>query len=138
MKLLGFDDDDRVFVAIPAVVLGLMTVLVLGVALGRVTAGSGSAAVDPAVPRASRDAAAAQGGCQVAVEQARAALDAARAVDAALTTHTEVFIDLRAQRLTTEQALARSAPALTDGARQSVQLDVATQRFLQLAHDCQR
>ena len=131
MHLLGFDDDDRAFVSAPAAVLGLVTVLVLGVALGHAVAESrsSSAARSPTSGDGARD-------CRAALAQARTALDSARQMDDDLTVHTQVIIDLRADRLTTKQALARSEPVLVEAARRSTQLDVATQRFLQLADGC--
>ncbi|MCW2614746.1 MAG: hypothetical protein JWN08_1740 [Frankiales bacterium] len=134
MQVLGFDDDDRAFLALPAAALALATALVLGLGLGFVLDRSSAAAV-PADSPAAAESTEPQG-CVAAVDRAVEALAVAREVDVALSAHTDVLNDLRARRVTPEQALQLSAPLLTEGAERSVELDVLTQRFEQVASGC--
>lgn len=125
MRLLGYDDDDSPYLALPAVVLAACAVLlVVGAALflgiDRSSGGPPGAASGSSQPGA---------GCAAALEAARQALADADRLDAALVEQAELMNGLRAGRITQVQILERGASSLAAASRASVALDVSRSRY---------
>lgn len=124
MDLLGTGPSGRIFIALPAVALGVGLALCLGGAVGFLLSGEDG---DRRAPGAAT--AGVEPGCALALETAARALEAAGAVDRALDQHTELFSELVAGRATLRETERRASPVLTSGARESVRLDVARQQY---------
>lgn len=131
VQILGVDDADRVFVSLAAVVVGMCAALALGFGVAVLLVDGASVASDPGPARVGVSA-----DCSEAVRRADAVLGEARGLDDALETHTAVVDDLMAGRITAQQAVQRMLPALTAGSRRSTALDLAVQRYEEVAAAC--
>lgn len=124
MRLLGYDDDNSPYLALPVVVLvACLVLLITGAAMFLRSGRAGGEPQARAYPSSE------PAGCAGALEAAQEALENADRLDAALVQQAELMNDLRAGRITPAQALERGAASLVEASRASVALDVSRSRY---------
>lgn len=126
MDLVAYDDDDRRYLSLPAVLLSMVLVALVGVGATLVaTGGSDVRASEPSVSApqglqvpspSSAGSAAPADACAQALRRADTALERSARIEQALAAQTQVVDGLLDERLTAAQVLDRSLPALTQAA----------------------
>jgi len=74
--------------------------------------------------------------CTTALLRADAALERSKALDEALTQHTQIIDELLAQRITADEALDRALPVLTDGATERSGFEQDLTAYSQAREQC--
>ena len=161
MDLVVYDDDEKRYVpwAVALAALLLVALLTAGLTFLLVRQASGAEepqavggvaspepATAPSTPAPPTPApagetpapaaATAAPACEAALARADAALTRAEAVEQALADHTEIVDELLAERITSDQALDRALPVLTDGATERRLLDEALTAYRESREEC--